>query len=51
LDDLVQDDNPALARVARKTTPAAALAALGIVRTQGHAFKTVVTKRVIPLLA
>ena len=29
--DLVHDDNPALARVARKTTPAAALAALGIV--------------------
>ena len=29
--DLVDDDNPALARVARKTTPAAALAALGIV--------------------
>jgi K+ transporter len=29
--DLVQDDNPALARVARRTTPAAALAALGIV--------------------
>jgi K+ transporter len=29
--DLVDDDNPALARVARETTPAAALAALGIV--------------------
>ena len=29
--DLVHDDNPALARVARRTTPAAALAALGIV--------------------
>ena len=29
--DLIQDDNPALIRVARKTTPAAALAALGIV--------------------
>jgi KUP system potassium uptake protein len=29
--DLVQDDNPALARVARRTTPAATLAALGIV--------------------
>ena len=29
--DLVDDDNPVLARVARKTTPAAALAALGIV--------------------
>jgi KUP system potassium uptake protein len=29
--DLVDDDNPALARVGRKTTPAAALAALGIV--------------------
>jgi K+ transporter len=28
--DLVDDDNPALARVARETTPAAALAALGI---------------------
>src|SRR5665648_1115538 len=29
--DIVHADNPALARVARKTTPAAALAALGIV--------------------
>jgi K+ transporter len=29
--DLVQDDDPALARVARKATPAAAPAALGIV--------------------
>ena len=29
--DLVHEDNSALARVARKTTPAAALAALGIV--------------------
>jgi len=29
--DLVQDDNQALGRVARRTTPAAALAALGIV--------------------
>jgi KUP system potassium uptake protein len=29
--DLVHDDSPALARVARKTTAAAALAALGIV--------------------
>jgi KUP system potassium uptake protein len=29
--DFVHDDNPALVRVARKTTPAAALAALGIV--------------------
>ena len=29
--DLVHDDNPALARLARKTTPAAALATLGIV--------------------
>jgi KUP system potassium uptake protein len=29
--DLVHDDSPALARVARRTTPAAALAALGIV--------------------
>src|SRR5580692_5409849 len=29
--DIVHEDNPALARVARKTTPAAALAALGIV--------------------
>jgi KUP system potassium uptake protein len=29
--DLVDDDNPGLARVARTTTPAAALAALGIV--------------------
>src|SRR5260370_571709 len=29
--DIVHEDNPALARIARKTTPAAALAALGIV--------------------
>jgi KUP system potassium uptake protein len=29
--DIVHTDNPALARIARKTTPAAALAALGIV--------------------
>jgi hypothetical protein len=29
--DMIQEDNSALARVARKTTPAAALAALGIV--------------------
>ena len=29
--DIVHEDNPALTRVARKTTPAAALAALGIV--------------------
>src|SRR6202045_373419 len=29
--DVVHEDNPALARIARKTTPAAALAALGIV--------------------
>jgi KUP system potassium uptake protein len=29
--DIVREDDPALARVARKTTPAAALAALGIV--------------------
>ena len=29
--ELVHDDSPALVRVARKTTPAAALAALGIV--------------------
>ena len=29
--DLVHDDSPALTRVARKTTPAAAVAALGIV--------------------
>ncbi len=29
--NIVNEDNPALARVARKTTPAAALAALGIV--------------------
>jgi KUP system potassium uptake protein len=29
--DIVHEDNPALARVARRTTPAAALAALGIV--------------------
>ena len=30
-DDIVREDDPALERVARKTTPAAALAALGIV--------------------
>jgi KUP system potassium uptake protein len=29
--DIVHEDNPALARIARKTTPAAGLAALGIV--------------------
>ena len=29
--DVIHEDDPVLARVARKTTPAAALAALGIV--------------------
>ena len=29
--DIVHEDNPALVRIARKTTPPAALAALGIV--------------------
>jgi hypothetical protein len=43
--DLVDDDSPALARVARKTTPAAAVAALGIVYAISEPARSIRSKR------